>query len=189
MDKRIEKSYDKMQHAYSRLIMQKDYDDITVNDICNEAGIKRPTFYNHFDDKDDFLKKIFEYRLTNIVEFYSLDRISSFREFVLKLLRYNLTYLNNFKKEVGILNKEGHVSSMYYITFRVIDNFLLEKYKSRPENENDGLKEDEKRFLVYSYSSMFISYSILFYLSKDFTVDEMMKKVENAIPSVFRLSK
>ena len=189
MDKRIEKSYDKIQHAYSRLIMQKDYDDITVNDICIEAGIKRPTFYNHFNDKDDFLAKIFKYRLDNIVEFYSLDRITSFKEFVLKLLKYDLVYLSNFKKQVGILNEEGHVSSMYYITFNVIDKFLLEKYKSMPESQKDGLTDDEQRFLVYSYSSMFLSYTMLFYVSKNLTVDEMVKKVKNAIPSTFKPTK
>lgn len=189
MDKRVEKSYDKIQHAYSRLIMHKDYDDITVNDICIEAGIKRPTFYNHFNDKDDFLSKIYRYRLDNIVEFYSLDRLTSFRAFVLKLLKYNLTYLNNFKKDVGILNEDKHVSSMYYITFRVIDLYLQEKYDAMPESKNDGLTDDERRFLVYSYSSMFISYSILFYLSKNLTPDQMMKKVESAIPSTFKISK
>lgn len=185
MDKRIEKTYDKIQHAYSRLIINKDYDDITVNDICNEANIKRPTFYNHFKDKDDFLTKIYTYRFNNFVEFYSLDKIKSFREFVLKLLRCNLTYLNKFKKEVGILNSEGHVSSMYYITFNVVNEFLLEKYQNTDDKKDKNLSIDEERFLVYSYSSMFLSYSMMFYTNPRITVDEMMVKIENAIPSSF----
>ncbi len=187
MDKRVERSYDKIQHAYSRLIMHKDYDDITVNDICNEANVKRPTFYNHFNDKDDFLRKIFKYRFDNIVEFYSLNKITSFRGFVLNLLRYNLTYLNNFKKDSGILNEDRHVSSMYYIFFNVINEYLLNKYKTMPQFKTDGLNEEERKFLVYSYSSMFLSYCMLFYVSKNLSVDEMMKKVENAIPFTFAI--
>ncbi len=185
MDKRIEKTYDKIQHAYSRLIINKDYDDITVNDICNEAKIKRPTFYNHFSDKDDFLSKIFKYRFDNIVDFYSLDRITSFRQFVLQLLRYNLTYLNNFRKEAGILNEDKHVSSMYYIFFNVIDSYLLDKYQIMDDKKQKNLSPDEERFLVYSYSSMFLSYCMLFYVKHDLTVDQMMKKIENAIPNSF----
>lgn len=40
-----------------KLLEKKDFDDITINDICNHAAISRTTFYFHFDDKFDLLLK------------------------------------------------------------------------------------------------------------------------------------
>ena len=34
---------------------ERDFDDITVNDLCERADLNRGTFYNHFRDKDDLL--------------------------------------------------------------------------------------------------------------------------------------
>ncbi|WP_326008019.1 TetR/AcrR family transcriptional regulator [Staphylococcus haemolyticus] len=37
------------------LLNVKSYDDISIKDICDESGISRGTFYQHYRDKDDFL--------------------------------------------------------------------------------------------------------------------------------------
>ena len=36
--------------------MQKNFEDITINEICQTANIRRATFYKHFSDKYAFLK-------------------------------------------------------------------------------------------------------------------------------------
>ena len=44
---------------YNALVIlnkKKPYSQITVDEICKEASIRRPTFYNHYKDKDDFAK-------------------------------------------------------------------------------------------------------------------------------------
>ena len=74
---------------------------------------------------------------------------------------------------------------MYYISFNVVNKFLLEKYQNIDDKKDKNLSIDEERFLVYSYSSMFLSYSMMFYTNPTITVDEMMKKIENAIPNSF----
>jgi len=45
--------------AMKRLLVKKPLDKIFVTEICREAGIERPTFYYHFQDKYDLMAWIF----------------------------------------------------------------------------------------------------------------------------------
>lgn len=55
-DLRVRKTYDSLIRAFEELLSRKTFDDITVNELCQTALIRRPTFYSHFEDKYDFLR-------------------------------------------------------------------------------------------------------------------------------------
>ncbi len=55
MDKRVYKILTKIEKSMITLLNVKSYDDISIKDICDESGISRGTFYQHYRDKDDFL--------------------------------------------------------------------------------------------------------------------------------------
>ena len=55
-DLRVRKTYDALMRAFEELLSGKTFDDITVNELCETAMIRRPTFYSHFEDKYDFLR-------------------------------------------------------------------------------------------------------------------------------------
>lgn len=55
-DLRVRKTYDALMRAFEELLSGKTFDDITVNELCETALIRRPTFYSHFEDKYDFLR-------------------------------------------------------------------------------------------------------------------------------------
>lgn len=38
--------------AFSELVLEKDFSDITITEICTRAQISRRTFYRHFDRKE-----------------------------------------------------------------------------------------------------------------------------------------
>lgn len=42
--------------AFEALMAEETFDDITINELCARALIRRPTFYSHFEDKYDFLR-------------------------------------------------------------------------------------------------------------------------------------
>lgn len=55
MDKRVYKTLTKIEKSMVTLLNVKSYADISIKDICDESGISRGTFYQHYRDKDDFL--------------------------------------------------------------------------------------------------------------------------------------
>lgn len=54
-DRRIERTRALLHEALGALIREKPYDQISVTEILDRAGISRSTFYIHFRDKDELL--------------------------------------------------------------------------------------------------------------------------------------
>jgi len=56
-----------LQQALMSLILEKRYDAITVEDICNTANIGRSTFYSHYTSKDDLKRRGLEEHLRRLL--------------------------------------------------------------------------------------------------------------------------
>lgn len=54
-DLRVRKTKKALFDAFMKLLSEKPFDEITVNELCDTAGIRRATFYKHYADKFDFL--------------------------------------------------------------------------------------------------------------------------------------
>ena len=54
-DARIIKTKDKLYSAFLNMLKERLFEEITVNEVCDTAGVRRATFYKHFNDKYDFL--------------------------------------------------------------------------------------------------------------------------------------
>lgn len=54
MDLRIQKTYMALTSTFYELLEEKRFEDITVNELCDRAMVRRATFYKHFGDKYEF---------------------------------------------------------------------------------------------------------------------------------------
>lgn len=54
-DLRVRRTKKALFDAFMKLLSEKPFDEITVNELCDVAGIRRATFYKHYSDKYDFL--------------------------------------------------------------------------------------------------------------------------------------
>ena len=55
-DARVLRTHAKLLTTFSELLSEKSFEKISVQEICETAGVKRATFYKHFEDKYAFLK-------------------------------------------------------------------------------------------------------------------------------------
>lgn len=62
LDLRIVKTHKALYDAFSEMLCEKKFEDITINELCERAMVRRATFYKHFEDKYDF----FAYFVRNI---------------------------------------------------------------------------------------------------------------------------
>ena len=53
IDRRVARTRASLHHTLLALIVARGYDAISVQDICEAAGIGRSTFYAHYTGKDD----------------------------------------------------------------------------------------------------------------------------------------
>ena len=74
MDFRVIKTHRALLQALRVLLSEKNFDDITVTELCERAEIRRVTFYTHFDGKE----ALFAYMIREMQErFHSEKKFAS----------------------------------------------------------------------------------------------------------------
>ena len=64
-DRRIRRTRETLGDALVQLIQEKPFDDITVQQVLDRAGVSRTTFYTHYRDKDDLF-------LSDVEDFFEI---------------------------------------------------------------------------------------------------------------------
>lgn len=54
IDLRLQKTYQSLNLAFTELLDEKRFEELTVGELCDRASIRRTTFYKHFADKYDY---------------------------------------------------------------------------------------------------------------------------------------
>lgn len=65
----------RMDEAFLELIEKKDFDYITVKEICEKAGVNRSTFYLHYETVDDLLTESAQHIIDEFVSFMPHDTV------------------------------------------------------------------------------------------------------------------
>lgn len=79
-DLRIIKTKLRIKDTLLKLIDEKGFTTITINDICQRALISRSTFYYHYDDKFDLIEQIIQELLQPLEDKFSQKYGKGFRQ-------------------------------------------------------------------------------------------------------------
>jgi AcrR family transcriptional regulator len=58
LDRRVQRTRVMLRDALITLILERGYDDLTIQDITDKADLRRATFYLHYKDKEELLLKV-----------------------------------------------------------------------------------------------------------------------------------
>ena len=64
----------RMDEALIALLEKKDFEYITIKEICDTAGVNRSTFYLHYDNTSDLLKDTTRYIIDKHLAYYEIDK-------------------------------------------------------------------------------------------------------------------
>ena len=64
----------RMDEALITLLEKKDFEYITIKEICDTAGVNRSTFYLHYDNTSDLLKETTRYIVDKHLAYYEIDK-------------------------------------------------------------------------------------------------------------------
>ncbi len=68
IDTRILRTYDLLTDAFLKISRTKSVETIRISEVCDSAMVHRATFYNHFNDKDDFINFVIASSIKKIQE-------------------------------------------------------------------------------------------------------------------------
>lgn len=149
MDKRQQKTRKAIFAAFTKLLDNKRYSTITVQEIIDEANIGRSTFYAHFETKDELLKafcsEIFQHVFSDDPISESTQTDSGLKVKTTHLLHH----LYDSRQEIkSILTCES--GELFMVYFREYLCELFEKYLF--EIKTEAPKEFVLRYLSGSFS-------------------------------------
>src|SRR5580698_4939914 len=67
-DPRILRSRRMLMDSLARLLKNKEFEDISVQEIADDATLNRATFYLHYPDKNALLQAMTEFRFRDLIE-------------------------------------------------------------------------------------------------------------------------
>lgn len=67
-DRRVQRTHQFLEAALLSLIKEKEFDEISVQEIIDRANVGRATFYAHYDNKEDLLESGFDGLLASLRE-------------------------------------------------------------------------------------------------------------------------
>ncbi len=152
MDKRSEKSINAIYDAFANLINKKDYDDITIQDVLDEASISRSTFYAHYKTKDELLlsvsNHIFEHVFSKTLREekthdFSKDLILDYRHLIEHIFYHIRDEKELFK---GILSNK--VNALFLMEFRNQISKFVSSYFANYPMTNDVIPLELRKSLA-----------------------------------------
>lgn len=145
-----------MDEAFLSVLERKDFEFITVKEICETAGVNRSTFYLHYETVGDLLNECIEYITDKFLAYMKYDS-SAFvsklhdcpiEELYLITPEYLTPYLNFIKENRRLFRTSLEKAS----TLRLDDSYAgLLRYVITPIMERYGVPEHSRGYLTEFY--------------------------------------
>jgi AcrR family transcriptional regulator len=134
-DLRVIKTYKALTETFLQMLSEKKFENITVNELCDRAMVRRATFYKHFADKVDFFGFVIRAKQA---EFDAQIRPQTDQtrpqSFYLGIIQHALDFLNSNKKLVQKVLDSEMLPTVMDILFRQITLDITQKLEEDSEN-------------------------------------------------------
>lgn len=138
--------------SFAKLLNEKPFDKITVQDIVDDCGVNRNTFYYHFQDIYDLIDWIYKNETEKFLK--ENDTYETWQQGVRALFEYALANKSFILNTYHSISKEYLIEHLYQVTYNLLINVVEEQAK--------GMHVDEKykKFIADFYKYAFVGMAI-----------------------------
>lgn len=168
--------------SFKKLLSKKTLSSITVNDIVEDCGVNRGTFYYHFHDVYDLMEWIF---LQNTNEIFDYANNRTWQESVTKVFSSLIENKNYIINAYHSIDRELLEKFLQKVTTSVIFDKMQQTLNEMPRHKD--IEKDSIEFVasIYGYA---ISGLILDWIKNDMPVErpgEILAQLEKLFPNLF----
>lgn len=138
-----------MDEALLLLLEEKEFDRITVKELCQKAGVNRTTFYLHYENMNDLLEETVDRINERFKESLSVISPGDLRSEILTSEKYLRPYLG-FIKENKRAYRIIHLKDQLFRSQKTFESFYQSVFS--PALTQFGVSESEKKYVFAFYT-------------------------------------
>ena len=162
-----------MSYALKNLLRTKPLNKITVQDIADECGVNRQTFYYHFQDIYDLVEwTCIEDTEKVLKENKTYETWQEGFLAVFTLAKKDKTFIDNIYRSVSLEMLEQY---LYRLVYPLLKNVVDEKSKGFP------VRDEDKEYIAHFYKYAFVGVLL------DWVRHDMSESPESIVEKVSRI--
>ena len=137
-----------LENSLKKLLLQKPLNKITINDITEDCGINRMTFYYHFKDIYDLVEWCCQEDASRALA--GKKTYETWQQGLLQIfeaVRENKPFILNVYRSVSREQVENY---LYKVTYALLDGVVEEQAQGM------SVRQEDKAFLATLYQYMFV---------------------------------
>jgi AcrR family transcriptional regulator len=146
----------KMDKALIKLIEKKDFEYITIKEICETAQVNRSTFYLHYSNTSDLLKETTKYITDGFLAYFDVDKSSvigncdncNLNELIFITPEYLSPYLAYIKENQRIFKISLH--NLGTMDFENVYNRMFE-FIFKPILQRFNIPQSHQKYMMRFY--------------------------------------
>ena len=145
------KAVRKFKNAFSSLLGTKNYDDLTIINVAEAAGVTRQSFYYHYTSMEEFVFDVLKNTLDSAV--YKDRRKGSDPVILFTAI---LSAFRNEKAQITNLYESSLKEKLLDYVGQYMFEFISEEIEGRLAASPRSLSEEDKTFIVNQYRNLFL---------------------------------
>ena len=168
-----------LAESFKELASRHPIEKITIKDITDKAGVIRPTFYNHFQDKYDLLEYCVKNIEQELTEKINTTQYSNSKEFYTNLVMSLLEYISENKKMFKSVLKNNFDNSVNKIFMNTCINYITDMLE---KEKDQGIYHKTKIPIIAQFYAGAVISTIVWWIKNDESLDK--KELCNSIISL-----
>lgn len=184
-DARVTKTKERLYNTFIAMLSEKKYEEITVNDICANAGIRRATFYKHFVDKFDFSAAMTAAFIKNFDSKIAPTQFKGYPiEYHVEYAKRLVEYFIENERVVRLMHQSTMVHSLIVMVME--QNYIVTK-----ERLTASVKNGERLIASVDTVATVLAAGIgsvitkWFQFNKPMSIETLTSEIEKVVRSVF----